>query len=302
MAGLLALGGMNACSDGTRVSGTENFDNTEIEYFNVKQETKDSIAVPLLTLKSKLNNDNDFLDGVTVNIAGSYDDLDDSHSFKTFLKGTDGTDGEKGTSFYSDGKIPRIIIIQEDAHNTLGDKLLSGSLSSMPVLRHSLMHEVGHQFDEYFGHNHNADFAQKWDSIMYSKEKTPHQNPYEFDLTQEDKDAYIDYNWNAGLSDSKEFVKAFEKDLKYIKRLKEHGASNIACNWQYYTQGVDLSEPVNEEVSELADGARAETYANLFAYVIGEDDGDKSYFLDSFKNSYQVVKNDVAKYLNIKTK
>ena len=39
------------------------------------------------------------------------------------------------------------------------------------------MHEVGHQFDYYFGHDHNADFAVKWDSIMAVKEQTSRFEP-----------------------------------------------------------------------------------------------------------------------------
>ncbi len=306
LSGILTLGGLTNCSE-KKISDSENVDGMKIEYVNVKQETRDKIAAPLITLKNKLTPQNDFLEGVDINIAGMYSDLDDSHSFKTFIKNDTGTESERGTSFYSDNNIKRIIVVQEEAHDTWGEKLLGmnagdGSYSALPVMRHTLMHEVGHQFDEYFGHDHNAKFALQRDSIIGAKEKDPKTNPYSFNYTMKDKEPLDQYDLYGGLSDKKEFKEAMLKDLKHIAKLKNKNSENIACNLDYYAQGINFDKPITMAEVQDAEDARCETYANLFAYAIGENDGDIQDFTENFKNSYKVVQKDIQKYLNIKAK
>ena len=303
---VLMLFGASNCSE-SRISDQENINGTKIEYLNVNQETRDSICKPLVTLKSKLNRDNDFLKGVEINIAGSYNDLADDHSFKVFLKNEKDTEMDKGINFYSDNNLQKLIVVQADAHDTYACKNFSESAglgySSVPALRHSLMHEVGHQFDQYFGHDHNADFAKEWDNVLAKKEKDPSRNPYIYeDETEEEEMIGVEYKWNAGLSDKEEFQKAYLKDLQHIAKLKQQKSEKIACGVDYYTQSINFSKPLDYTAVDLADSAREETYANLFAYAIGQDDGDKEDFLENFKYSYQVVQKDIQKYLNIKTK
>jgi len=306
LSGILTLGGMSSCSE-EKVSDTSSVDGMKIEYVNVNPETRDQIATPLITLKSKLTPQNDFLEGVDVNIAGMYSDLDDSHSFKTFIKNDTGTENERGTSFYSDKNIKRIIVVQEGAHDTWGEKLLGmsagdGSYSALPAMRHTLMHEVGHQFDEYFGHDHNAKFALQRDSIIGAKEKDPKSNPYSFSYTIKEKDPLDKYDLYGGLSDKKEFKKAFLEDLKHIASVMKNNPDHVACNIDYYAQGIDFNKPITMAIVQDAEDARCESYANLFAYAIGENDGDKEDFVENFKNSYKVVQKDIQKYLNIKAK
>ena len=60
---------------------------------------------------------------------------------------------------------------------------------------------------------------------------------------------------------------------------------------------------MNEITLERVDGLdarRSETYAELFSYAVGEDNGDKEAFLSNFSNSYKIVKRDIEKYLGIK--
>ena len=306
LSGILTLAGISSCSE-EKVSDTSNVDGMKIEYVNVSPETRDQIAAPLITLKSKLTPENDFLKGVDVNIARMYSDLDDSHSFKTFIKNDTDTENERGTSFYSDNNIKRIIVVQEGAHDTWGEKLLGmsagdGSYSALPAMRHTLMHEVGHQFDEYFGHDHNAKFALQRDSIIGAKEKDPKSNPYSFSYTMKEKGPLDKYDLYGGLSDKKEFKKAFLEDLKHIASVMKNNPDHVACNIDYYAQGIDFNKPITMAIVQDAEDARCESYANLFAYAIGQNDGDKEDFVENFKNSYKVVQKDIQKYLNISSK
>lgn len=301
LASIIGLGNINSCSE--RISDSDVINGTTIEYINVEKETRDSISKPLFILKSKLNKNNDFLKDVDINIVKNYKDLDDSHSFKTYLKSGNINYNEKAISFYSDNKLKKMIVVQEKAHDNYGDKLMAldvnGQISSIPSMRMSLMHEVGHQFDEYFGHDHNSKFAKDWDNLMYKKELDSENNPYSFDLDNNENIIYKTYNKKSGLSDSKEFKEAMLKDLRHIAKLKEMKTrtDSIPCSIDYFTPKIDYKKPITTQHVESADDARAEAYANLFSYAIGENDGDKNYFLNAFSNSYKVVCKDIEKYL-----
>ena len=306
LSGTLLLGGSRACT-GNKISDNDNIDGMKIEYLNVKKETRDFIATPLITLKSKLNKDNDFLKDVKISIAGTYKDLNDDHSFKTYLKEQEYTDLDKGINFYSDNNLQKIIIVQADPHDNFGDKALSETAglgySDLPSLKHTLMHEVGHQFDEYFGHDHNAKFARDWDKVLEKKEHDSHRNPYTYENeTPAEEEIGVEYKWNSGLSDKPEFQEAILKDLKHVAKLKKQNSKHLACNVDYYTQSIDFTKPITNYEVDLADVARSEVYANLFAYAIGENDGDKEDFVENFKNSYKIVQRDIQKYLNIKAR
>ncbi|MBR1521456.1 MAG: hypothetical protein IJ635_09490 [Bacteroidaceae bacterium] len=293
---------VSSCSSEPRVSGMEYIGTTKIEYINIKQETRDSISVTLKRFMARLNDKNHFLNGTEIDIVKTYDDLDDMHSFKTFLrKGDDVLYNERGTSFYSDNKIDRIIVVREDSYGW-SDKLINGTsdlgigYSVIPSIRQTLMHEVGHLFDEYFGHDHNAVFAKEWDSLMWEKEKDETLNPYLFDLADAEEEMYSTYKKRSGLSDTQEFKEAYLKDLKFLAKLKETSPDEMPVNWEYYTQEVDWKH-LNSKTVENVDQARTETYANAFSYAVGEIDGGKNFFVSGFKNSYKVVMKDIEKYL-----
>ncbi len=300
ISGLITVGNFSSCKE-DRIFEKEDINGIKIEYSNISKDARDSVIIPLLSLKNKLSEENDFLRGVVVNIAGEYDDMDDNHSFKVYLKNDTETEREKGTSFYSDNTLKRIIVIQENAHNNLGDKLLSMSVnskySSLPAMRHSLMHEVGHQFDEYFGHVHTDDFAQKWDNILQKQEDSPNSNPYSFNLTNDEVAVYNTYNRKSGLSDKKRFKEAVLADFKNISKIIKTTPDKIPCNIEYYADGIDFSKPIGKVDVDLADQARSEIYANLFSYAVGENDGDKEDFVNAFKNSSNVVKSDIVRKL-----
>lgn len=301
--GLLALGGVTSCSEATpRVSDVEMLDDVKVQYFNVEKETRDSIMTPLITLKSKLTPENDFLKGVEVDITKTYEDLDTGNSFRRYLKKEEDTDLDKGCSFYSDKNLKRRIVIQEGAHGT-SDKALylsvNGEYTALPSMRQSLMHEVGHQFDQFFGHDHNADFALKWDSIIADKARDPNMNPYTLEVKPQDMDARADYFWNSALSDKSEFQDAILKDFEHVADLKKQKSGVLACNLDYYTNGIDFSKKITPGMVDLAEFARTEVYANLFSYAMGQKDGDEQNFLDNFKNAYKVVKKDIKEHLHI---
>lgn len=298
IAGLLTIAGINACSN-KNTKGTDYIDNIKVEYFNVDESLKDSVIKPVINLKSKINNDEDFLDGLEIDITKKFKNLDNENSFREFVKGEREASSVKGISFYSDGKLPSRIIIQENAH--LDDKAKNyangGRYSAIPALKQSMMHEVGHHFDNYYGHNHDAKFAQQWDSLLYAKETHPDTNPYDFDCSNiKDKRINVAYTWNSGLSDKKAFQEALLKDMNALKNIKKE---NLPENIEYYIGDFDISGTISAKDIDYAEHQRSEVYANLFSYALGEDEGEKEKFINCFQNSYKIVKNDISKYLKI---
>ena len=299
--GMMITGGFSACSNESNQKYTENEINNgiRVEYYYVQKETRDSVMKPLFELKSKLNAENDFLEGVTVYVAKSTDNLNLGNSFTDDIKKNAG-DNLKGRSFYSDALLPNRIFIQEDSHNghEIYDKK-NKRPSKIPAMRQTLMHETGHQFDNYFGHDHSAEFAQKYDSLLEAKELNMYENPNNFVVkTDEDFKILNDYLKNSALSDKKEFKKAVWKDVSNL-RLTPLNSGNLPENIQYFVQSFDFSKPITPRDIEAAEHARGEIYANLFSYAVGQDDGEKEKFIKAFKNSYKIVKSDVKKYLKL---
>lgn len=303
LGGILALN-LPQCIPIERYSKVEERENIKIEYFNVKKETMDSITEPLFELKAKLTPKNDFLSGISIDVAKKYEDLDDNDSFRRYIKERKYNRNNKGCSFYSDRLLQRKIAIQEAGHrdDQIINAIKNNNYSAIPFLHQTLMHEVGHQFDEYFGHNHNAQYAKKWDSIMAKYENDSTLNPYVTPEKLDEKKAMVLYDWNNTLSDKKEFQNAILKDIRYIATLNQQDKDMLAKNIEYYLEHIDLKKEITEETIDLLNKNRSEVYANLFSYALGEDDGEKAKFTENFKNSYEIVKKDIKKYLKIDIK
>ena len=300
ISGAAALYGLSACTE-NNPSGAENHNNIRFEYYNVKPHFKDSVAAPVLRLKSRIPKEENFLDNLEIDITNDIKNLNDSNSFRRYIKrgrvyGYD--EYMKGVSFYSDKKLPRIIIVQEQTHR--GDNFLNYFISDdnveISALKQTVMHEIGHQFDEYYGHDHNAELAQKWDSILYSKEKDPCLTPYSFCCYGDANQIDTEYHKNNDLSDKKEFHDAMLTDINNIKNINK---KDLPCNIHYYVSTSDIDKIWTANDVEQAEHTRTEVYANLFSYALCEDEGEREKFIKCFPKCYDVVKKDISKYLKI---
>jgi hypothetical protein len=299
LASLIGITSISTCNE-TKTAVVENVDDITVSYFNVKPEVKDSVLAPVLRLKSKLSKEDNFLDGLQLDITKKFKQLDNNNSFREYVKSEPESDYVKGISFYSDDKLPRRIIIQKDAH--LDDKITNwktnGKYSDIPALKQTVMHEVGHQFDNYYGHNHNTDFAVKWDSILNAKEMNPDTNPYNFSPDNiADKRLGLKYAWNSGLSDKKEFINALLEDVNNIKNINKKDLPN---NINYYIGKLNIKKTLTQKDIEYAEQTRSEVYANLFSYALGENEGEKEKFIKCFEKSYNIVKKDIGTFLKVK--
>ena len=280
----------------SRHSEKYDYDGIKVELSEVQPSTKDSVLMPIFDLKSKLNESNDFLKNLKINVLRSFRAIEDENdTFQKHLRENYSASYVKGMSFYSDNKLEKRIAIQERAHK------LNDSISKVDAMQQTLMHEVGHQFDNHFGHDHNSDIAQKWDSLQHSKSLSEDETQYSF-CSYTNEEQQIDYEYNAQneLSDRWEFKEAFIKDLMIIQDLYKNSPESLPKNINYYVADVDFSMPITPDIIDYVDLRTDVVYANTFSYIMGTDEGDKEAFLNAFPNCKKMVEDDIAKYLNIR--
>lgn len=285
----------------SRTSGKTEHENYTIEYFDIKTGTKDAIEKSLEDFEKNATN-TDFLDDMTIDITKRYENLNNNDAYRRFLKQQHNVENVHGSSFYSDNAIPKRVCIQEAAHNDdkIRNLLQNFEFSSIESIDFTLMHELGHHFDKYYGHNHNAKFVQKREAMLSKYANQDSLSVYKMPKEKDDLITEITYSDNSGLSDKADFKDAFLKDLQNIAEIKNTGKGKLAQNIDYFIAGINFKEEINEKTVFIHDGSRAEVYANLFSYAVGKDDGDKETFIENFKNSYEIVKKDVAEYIGIK--
>jgi len=300
IAGTMMLSGFTGCNT-ERTSGQEDVRGINVEYYDIKPETKDIIFECFDDFVSKLDDSNNFLNGTNLILTNRLSSLENKNSFVKYIKNYNKMKNAEGMSFYSDNKIPRRILIQESAHtktDVMYNYTMTGDKTKKPLLRHTLKHEIGHQFDEYFGHDHNAKFARNLDSVLYLKELNPYENPYGYNFnSQEEKNIFEFYHNNNSLSDKNRFKEAYYKDLLNILDIIKTNPNNLPLDLDYYTKGVDFNTEITPLSVDKANRGRCEAYANLFSYALGENDGDKVDFINAFPNSYEVVKKDIENFL-----
>lgn len=260
---------------------SRNIEGLQIEYFNIKKTTQNAIESAIINAKSK-SKKSDFMDNVEINVANKFSSLDGKTSFRQYVKGIKQS-SILGMSFYSDGCLPKCIAVKETSNTDI---------------RFLLMHEFGHQFDRYYGHDHNADFALAREKMLTRMAKKDSLSVYSFPIEGQDFAIDFIFNMKSGLNSKEEFIEAFRKDLENIAQIKKTGRGIISKDINLYTSCIDFSQKITDYQIHF-NQSRSEIYATLFSYAIGEDNGDREAFLNNFSNCYNVVKNDMKKYLGI---
>lgn len=278
-----------------RVTEKTSFNNSNVEYFNVKESTKEAVQNSLENLKSKAKTI-DFLDEVNIDVTKNFKNLDTKEAFRCALKERPNSESTGGISFYSDKNIARKICLQEDAHKQ--SRIHKEAQAS--AIKSTLMHEIGHQFDDFYGHNHESTIAKNWNEVQVKRAQEDSLSVYSNPTDVKDFQVKLDYIRQNGLSDKKEFKEAYYKDLQKIHEIQTSGNGKLAEKLFYFVPRVESLNEITLERVDGLDARRSETYAELFSYAVGEDNGDKEAFLSNFSNSYKIVKRDIEKYLGIK--
>lgn len=253
----------------------------------VDDSTKKSVKKSLRTAMEKI--EPSFFNNLTLHVTSDFSNLDSHNNFSKYLKSNEGDlSNVKGVTA-SEEISQREIYIQESAFKF--DKLLN-IFSSQPFradkkIELTTMHELGHQFDTYYGTDN--ELKQEIDALQ-KKYK------YTFDevsLTKDEEKFYKKYKDNNGYSDKNDFKTAVLKDLQKInpKKLDLDDGYFLA---EFFDRGLDIKP--NKDDVQKADYTRGEVFAQLFAYAMGTDDGKKDKYLQLFPNTYKVVKNYIEKH------
>lgn len=252
----------------------------------VDDSTKKSVKKSLKTAMNKI--EPSFFNNLTLHVASDFSNLDSHNTCSRFLKNNESDySNTKGVENFND--FQREIYIQESAFKF--DKLLN-VFSSQPLradkkIELATMHELGHQFDNYYGTDN------KLKQEFYALQKK-YKNTYEeVSLTKEEEKLYDKYLDNNGYSDKNDFKTAVLNDLQKINPKKLDLDDGYFVG-EFFNKGFDIKP--NKDDVQKADYTRGEVFAQLFAYAMGTDDGKKDKYLQLFPNTYKVVKNYIAKH------
>ena len=262
--------------------------NISFEYYNGPTlKARNAVKNTVEEFVKKAGSNGNFINGFTFSVVETFKDLKPDTPFKQLLKTSNENTGIWGASNPTEIDREKGIVIQtfeiDPAQSIFSKNMTSRFIES------TVMHEIGHCFDDYYGPK---------DKDLIEKVRKFHM---EDDLTSEEEDILIEYHFTKDLSDSNEYKQAWRKDVTALgkdeKTLKEFLNDQIKS---YYTPDeIDISDGVSLDEVELADHSRSEVFAQLFAYALGKDDGNKDEITKVYKNTYKVVKSYVKKYLKV---
>lgn len=264
---------------------------TDYIYFNsykVDSKYRDSVKETITDFQKKIKRNRNFLNNFTFHICGSYGDLNKNSNLTKYV-----SENSKDFEFTGGMTTPRIgnngkkeIILRTTNISIFGIK----SNKALSDISQATMHELGHQFDDYFG---NLDPLLKKEV-----EKLPLGTDDEG--TEAQQKLYNKYLHEKDLSDSKEFKTAWKKDAQNL------GKSNLSNylfkhrHLDYYVWDVNIEDGVTDEEVEEADESRSEIFAQLFSYALGQDDGQKDAITEKYPNCYKQVKSYIEQHFGIK--
>ena len=241
-----------------------------INYYESKKrkispETKNGVTSALEMAKKNTNLT--FFKSIDTHVTTSFKELIPFNSFAQDIIHEE-NNRNVGLFYFSDTDI----YINEKAMKIYLKKHKNSSFEQ--IAEHVATHEIGHYFDEYYGCK-IKDYAE----IIEFFNSDYFYNTYS-DLKREELITQL-HN-NNSLSDSADYKKAVLND---IQNLEEEELEKF-----------DMLKNVCKENIDYEHEARSELFANLFAYILGSDDGFRENYLEYFPETTIVVENYIKKY------
>lgn len=256
---------------------------------DVTNEKRQAVRDAVVNLKDKTNKNRSFFAGLHMNVCNNLDDLTEHTSFSKFVKQKKDDENITGAAtfpLYNNG-IKEIIIKTEKSN--------SGFLGffkkdySNETIYETTLHELGHEFDDYFGQRNPQAENQ------YKSMNANYQNP-------KDELAKI-IDRTTGLRNSDEFKNAWKKDVNKMKYMPDEEYKKLGYISPNYYSHIDITDGVDDNELEAAELDRGEAFAQLFAYALSNDknieEHDKSTILKSYPNTFAVVKSYITKFFGI---
>ena len=260
-------------------------------YYNgTSQDSRNAVKDAVTDFYRKVGENISFLLGTTIFVADEYGDIEGKAPLSSYIKKHGDTDNPytHGCTIFPELNAGKKEIIIKTEEYQFPYNLFRKSLKP-ETIKQGVLHEIGHQFDNYFG-TKNKRMLNRIKNIQISD-----------NLTKMGKAHVEEYSRHKDLSDSKEFKEAWKKDVEALgKDKKKYEKFKSGWTTSYYSaQEIDITDGVSNEEIEQADKARSEIFAQLFGYAFGRDDGYRKEIIQTYPNTYKMVLTYINKYLGV---
>ena len=258
-------------------------------YEGTSKKSRDAVKNTVSDFLKKVGSRGFFLNGTTFSVSDEYKDITVTSPLSKYLK-------EHGNEhFFTHGCtiVPEInenkkeVFIKTEEY-AFPERIWRSSLKSN-IIELGVLHEIGHMFDDYFGVK-NARVAANIKKMKFSDNLNPRE-----------KELLDVYNKRKDLSDNPDFKAAWKKDVEALgKDTKKYEKFKLGWIVSCYTPTrINITDGVTDAEIEEADSDRSEIFAQLFGYAFGKDDGHKKEIVETYPNTFKVVKDYIKKYLGV---
>ena len=272
--------------------------NSNIKYSfdsNVSTNSRITIKQTFENIQSKVSKNMEFFNGINVRVFGSWEE---SYEYSQI------SDGRMGFTTYPINSDLRNIYLQTKEVNRTSTSLITGFGASSKSISETAAHELGHTFDYYFA-TPDAEIVNELREMytLGAEHREKYKKKYNKLLEK--------YKTRNGLSDSEKFKQAWKQDVEN-KFMNKNDTSSLNERFKlgYFSptysfdnkfSKIKLKDGIDDKELLMADRAREEIFAQLFAYAFGEccDNKEKELIIQTYPACYKVVKNYINEYFGI---
>lgn len=258
---------------------------------NVKQKSQKAIQDIFSEIRDKSTKNKEFFDNFTFNVCGQWKETEETKGEFYTTKGFTNYDNNNKEIYLKTNKIVFNRPINTDD------------------LRQTVAHEVGHVFNQYFS-DFDKETIERIRELQVLKNNDSEYKK-EYDILVEN------YLSHALMSDSNEFKTAWKKDIEvaYLghSRIKQWFLTRrlgyfSPSSFQTIKDGCRITinprDGIDDKELNYSYKARDEIFAELFSCAMGTHTDNKKtkLIINTYKHSYEVVKNLINEYLGTNTK
>lgn len=261
-----------------------------------RYDLKNAVQEAFQEVYNKTSKNKEIFNDLRINIFKNWEESPFSENF---------SDGRMGFTKYPVGDIGKNIYLQTNEYDDINSSvIINNKITRKEAIRETAIHEFGHLFDFYFANPDEDVFNRLREIILSGKDYVDkHDKEYRKLLNE-----YCKQN---GLSDSEKFKQAWKEDVENTFKGKyDVFALNTKIQLGYFSpthsydnklSKIKTEDGINDKELLLADRAREEIFAQLFAYAMGEFGDKKEYelIIKTYPKCYETVKEYIGEYLGI---
>ncbi|MCQ2740310.1 MAG: hypothetical protein MJ237_08840 [bacterium] len=266
---------------------------------NTKTEKQKKLYNSVIDLKNCVKKNREFFSGINIWLLTDFTSVEHNSTFAKSVELMDNTENSGGITsnpIFNNGK--KEIFIKDS------QSIFNDNKKTINDIKGYIIHELGHQFNWYFASppKELVDCMQNLTEEEILNTPDPN-NPKYLKFKQ-----YLQVN---GLSDSKEFIEAWKKDVEalgksrymigLIQKLGYFSPYHFVNFDNNNKNDIDITDGLSQKEINETDRERQEEFAQLFCYALGgELSGyDKKIITETYANTYKVVKNYIKQFWGI---